>query len=109
ELGEHVDVHLREGGDAEDHHPDRGRDHEVAEPQARADDRAHEGPRWPGCAHSSPLMSYSVPSSSAAPTVTTAVPTAGAPPVTPAGPPGGPADRPGRSPWTAAIVIGLRR
>ena len=51
-------------------------DDEVAEPQAGADDRAHEGPGLGG-AHSSPLMLYSVPSSSGAATVTTAAPSGG--------------------------------
>ena len=87
ELGEDVDVHLRQRGDAQDHQADGGRDDQVPELQARADDRPHQGPpglgwhrRRPprrfGSVHSSPLMLYSVPSSSAAPTVTTGVPAA---------------------------------
>src|SRR5262249_12433639 len=122
ELGEHVHVHVRQDPDAQRDHACRRRDDQVAEPQAGADDKAHQG-RWhgrvrPGCAvpgragagaaglaragtgiaglaragtgaavlagaagvagaHSSPLMSYSVPSSSGAPTVTTAAPAVG--------------------------------
>src|SRR6185295_15827210 len=95
ELREDVDVHLRQRGDAQDHQADGGRDDQIPEFQARADDRPHQ--RRPlGSVHSSPLMLYSVPSSSAAPTVTTGVPAAG------------PADSSATWPSMSVTVIGLR-
>src|SRR5205823_13411926 len=96
-------------GDTQDHHAHGGRDDQVPEPQAGADHRPHQGPpgwlrggyplrSYPGLAiaHSSPLMLYSVPSSSAAPTVTTCVPA------------GGPADSCATAPSISVTVIGLR-
>ena len=60
----------------------------------------HQGPARRlgrlGSVHSSPLMLYSVPSSSAAPTVTTGVPAAG------------PADSSATSPSMSVTVIGSR-
>ena len=106
ELGEHVHVHVRQDRDAQCDHADRRGDDQVAEPQAGADDPAHQGPWlgrvWPGVAglrpalHSSPLMLYSVPSSSGAPTVTTAAPGAG------------PAASTAVLPWIAPTVIRWR-
>ncbi len=76
ELGEHIDLLVRERSDAQQHHA-RGRgDDKITELQAGTDDPAHQRP-WLVLAHYSPLMSYSAPSSWVAPTVTTGVPTAG--------------------------------